>query len=88
LLLLGIFKERGPRMAKLVEVERSMLNMSETAKVLGLGLTSTRNAVRRGDIPSVRIARRILIPKAAVENMIAGSAPTPRSTHPGGASAA
>ena len=74
-------------MAKLVNVERAMLNMSETAKVLGLGLTSTRNAVRRGDIPSVRIARRILIPKAAIDQMLAAKAPNAPAS-PGAANAA
>jgi excisionase family DNA binding protein len=68
-------------MAQPVTIERAMLNVSETARVLGLGLTSTRKAVHRGDIPSVRIARRILIPKAAIDQMLAGKGPN----HPGSA---
>jgi excisionase family DNA binding protein len=36
----------------------------------GLSRNSIYAALRRGDIPSIRIGKRIIIPKAAVERML------------------
>jgi excisionase family DNA binding protein len=35
-----------------------------------IGRSATYEALRRGEIPSVRIGRRILIPRAALEDML------------------
>lgn len=37
-----------------------------------LGRTATYDALRRGDIPSVRIGGRYLIPRQALERLLAG----------------
>jgi excisionase family DNA binding protein len=37
-----------------------------------LGRSSTYDALKRGDIPSVRIGRRILIPRAALDRLLSG----------------
>jgi excisionase family DNA binding protein len=50
--------------------DRLALSVTEVAKMLGLGRTSVYEAVRSKEIPSVRIGTRILIPKAAVEEML------------------
>ena len=47
------------------------LTISETAKLLGLGRNSCYEAARRGDIPTVIIGRRILVPVVALERMLA-----------------
>jgi excisionase family DNA binding protein len=44
----------------------------QTAKLLGLGRNQTYEAVQRGEIPSIRIGKRILIPRLALEAMLAG----------------
>ena len=44
--------------------ERPTLRVSEVASLLGLGLGSAYEAVRRGEIPSLRLGRRILVPTA------------------------
>ncbi len=74
-------------MAESVDVDREAYSVRETSKKLGLGLTPTWNAVRRGDIASVRIGRRVLVPRAAIERLLAGNVPKPPA-HTGGASAA
>ncbi len=37
-----------------------------------LGRSATYDAIRRGDVPSVRIGRRILVPRAALERLLTG----------------
>ena len=46
------------------------LTVEETAEILGVSRTFAYEAVRRGEIPSVRIGRRILIPKVALERLL------------------
>jgi excisionase family DNA binding protein len=45
----------------------------ETAKLLGLGVNNCYDAINRGDIPSIRIGRRILVPCAALEGLLASA---------------
>ena len=49
---------------------RPVLTVSQTAELLGLGRNAAYDAVARGDIPSIRIGRRLLVPKAALENLL------------------
>ena len=44
----------------------------DTGKRLGLGRNATYDAIARGDIPSVRIGHRILVPLKALERMLEG----------------
>jgi excisionase family DNA binding protein len=52
--------------------QRMVLTVKETAKVLGLGLNQTYEAIRRGLIPSMRIGKRIIVPRAALHKKLAG----------------
>ena len=49
---------------------RSTLTVEETAEVLGLSRAFAYEAVNRGEIPSIRIGRRILVPKVALERLL------------------
>ena len=42
----------------------------DTGKILGLGRNATYEAIARGEIPSIRIGKRILVPKAALERLL------------------
>ncbi len=42
----------------------------ETGRFLGLSKASTYEAVHRGDIPVIRIGRRMLVPTAALRRML------------------
>ncbi len=44
---------------------------AEARRLLGLGENAFDDAVRRGSIPALRFGRRVLIPKAALERLIA-----------------
>ena len=43
-----------------------VLTVDETAGVLRLGRNTVYEAIREGQLPSIRIRRRILIPKSAL----------------------
>ena len=47
-------------------LERSVLTVEETARVLGVGRNTAYEACRRGEIPHVRIGRRIVVPVEAL----------------------
>lgn len=42
----------------------------ETGRALGLSKASTYDAVHRGEIPVIRIGRRMLVPTAALRKML------------------
>ena len=48
-------------------------SVPEVGKMLGLGRSSVYEAVRTGQIPSITIGRRILIPRAALERLLEGT---------------
>lgn len=49
---------------------RLTMSVDEAAAVLGIGRNAAYEAVRRGEIPSLRIGGRILVPRAAVRKML------------------
>ncbi len=48
----------------------TVLTVVEVAKILRIGKISVYQAIQRGEVPSIRIGRRILIPKFALEQML------------------
>ncbi len=42
----------------------------ETAKILGIGRSAAYEGARIGEIPTVRIGKRILVPVTALERML------------------
>jgi excisionase family DNA binding protein len=59
-------KEASRRAAQ----RRMTLTVEETAQRLGIGRNQAYEAIRRGEIPVVRIGKRLLIPEAALERML------------------
>ena len=49
---------------------RRTATIVEVAKVLGIGRNQAYEAARRGEIPSIRIGKRLLVPLAALERML------------------
>ncbi len=60
-----VIEERPP--------QRLTMTVEEAAVVLGISRATPYDAVSRGEIPSIRIGRRILIPKVALERMLDGA---------------
>jgi excisionase family DNA binding protein len=50
--------------------ERLTLTVEEAATLLGISRAFAYEAVNNGDIPSIRIGRRILVPKAALRRLV------------------
>ncbi len=48
----------------------AVLTVEETAAVLRIGRSSAYDGVRRGDIPSIRVGRKIRVPRHALEAML------------------
>ncbi len=54
-------------------VQRLTMTVEEAAVVLGISRATAYDAVSRGEIPCIRIGRRILIPKVALERLLEGA---------------
>ena len=50
--------------------DKLVLTIEEAGKLLGLGRSGTYEAARRGDIPTLRIGSRILVPKVALLKLL------------------
>jgi excisionase family DNA binding protein len=61
---LGVEKARGDH------IERQTLTVEEAARVLGISRSSAYEAVRRGDLPTVKIGRRYVVPRVALERLL------------------
>jgi excisionase family DNA binding protein len=46
------------------------ISVEECAKALGISKVSAYAAAKRGDLPTVKIGRRILVPRRALELML------------------
>ena len=49
----------------------AVLTVEEAAALLRISRQSAYQAVRAGELPTVKIGRRILVPRAALERMLA-----------------
>jgi excisionase family DNA binding protein len=59
--------------------EPDTLTIEETAKRLRIGLNSAYAGVKSGAIPVIRIGRRLLVPRAALEALLAAGEPIERT---------
>ena len=54
---------------------RQTMSVEEAARALGCGRNAAYQAVRSGQIPSIRLGRRIVVPRAALEQLLAAGRP-------------
>ncbi len=52
--------------------ERQTYQVAEVAKLLGIGRNLAYELVRSGKIPSLRLGRRIVVPKGAFDRLLSG----------------
>jgi excisionase family DNA binding protein len=50
--------------------ERQTLKIEEAAKILGISRNTAYDAVKSGQLPTVKIGRRFLVPKAALARLL------------------
>jgi excisionase family DNA binding protein len=56
-----------------VEVQKpATMKVAEVAERLGIGINSAYEGVHKGQIPSIKIGGRYLVPRAAFERMLEG----------------
>ncbi len=55
-----------------MDIEKLTLTVDEAARYLGIGRNSAYAAIARGEIPAIRVGKRLLVPKAALEKMLYG----------------
>jgi excisionase family DNA binding protein len=53
---------------------RRTYTIDEAAELLGLGRNSAYLAAQRGDFPVIRIGKRLLVPREALDRLLAGKA--------------
>jgi excisionase family DNA binding protein len=53
--------------------ERRVVTVNEAAAMLRISRGAAYEAARRNEIPTIRIGRRLLVPLAALERMLAGN---------------
>ncbi len=56
------------------ELEPKTYTIEEAAALLGIGRGHAYQGAKKGDIPSIKIGKRILVPRAALDRMLAGEA--------------
>ena len=52
------------------KTESPVLTVEEAGVLLRLSRPSAYQAVKKGEIPTIRIGRRLLVPKAALDRML------------------
>ncbi len=50
--------------------ERATLTVPEVARILGLSRNAGYEAAARGDLPTIRLGRRLLVPTAALRRLL------------------
>lgn len=60
----------------MAEQTRATTTVVEAAKRLGIGRNQAYDAVKRGELPVIRIGKRLLVPTAALDRML--DQPQPR----------
>jgi|AP45_3_1055517.scaffolds.fasta_scaffold108014_2 excisionase family DNA binding protein len=53
-----------------VDDKRLVLTVSEAAELLKIGRSCAYEAIRNGQLPVIRMGRRILVPRAALERLL------------------
>jgi excisionase family DNA binding protein len=56
------------------DVERLTLSVEEAAQLLGISRALAYELVRRGELPRLQLGRRILVPRRALEELVAAAA--------------
>ena len=72
-----ILQKLFPSTRPIPPTPRLTLTVEEAAKALGISRAFAYEAVQRGEIPHIRIGRRILVPKAQLDRPLEGPSAAP-----------
>ena len=58
--------------AEAIELSRRTITIPEAGAQLGISRNSAYEAAARGEIPVIRVGKRLLVPKAAFDRLVNG----------------
>jgi excisionase family DNA binding protein len=61
--------------------ERRTLSVSEAARILGISRAHAYDCVRTGDLPSIALGRRVVVPRQALEELLARGSSGESASH-------
>lgn len=61
----------------MLEPDRLTVSVEEAAALLGISRALAYELVRRDDLPCLRLGRRVVIPRKALEQFVEGATATP-----------
>ena len=56
-----------------MEAQKFVYTVDQVAEILSISRPQAYLGVNRGEIPSIRVGKRILVPRAALEKMLASA---------------
>jgi excisionase family DNA binding protein len=56
----------------IAEQERLAFSITEAAALLGVGRTLAYQMAKSGELPTVRLGRRVVVPRAQLKELLAG----------------
>jgi excisionase family DNA binding protein len=59
-------------MAVSEKLKRATITVEEAARILGIGRSGAYEAARTGRLPTLRLGKRIVVPKLALARMLSG----------------
>ena len=59
--------------------EKMILTVKETAQMLGLSRNSVYQGVLTGEIPCLKVGKRILVPRKALEDLLGSAGSKPKA---------
>lgn len=65
-------ESRAPDVSESATTERLTLTVEQAAQVLGISRAHAYELAARGEIPTLRLGRRVLVPKEALSRMVHG----------------
>lgn len=60
-------------MAAIAPVERQTLSLDEAARYLGVGRSTLYLMAKSGEVPTVQLRRRRVVPRAALDRILEGT---------------
>ncbi len=54
-------------------MDKLTYTVTEAAELLGIGRSAAYEAARSGQLPTIRIGKRVLVPVAGLERLLAGN---------------
>ena len=65
-------EDREANVREMLSPDRLVYTVEEAGVLLGLSRWAAYAAAKRGDIPTIRIGRRLIVPRVQLERMLAG----------------